>query len=203
MVFSLIAGALSAAVSLAVKAVACAGVAKLLQAVGKALGLIKDEEKPEDLGDKALQAEEQGITPDKFKTYEEYANRIQNFELDPEKSKKYTPEEKMKKTTEVFTKYINEKHPDMLGTIIDLNKLATVEQNKPGYLELDPRAVFIGEALKSDPQLAGDISRYLSGSETDTANISRTIDKMINIEKGVNPSMSDAEAYKVVAGMKD
>ena len=203
MVFGLIVGALSAAASLAVKALACVGVAKLLQAVGKALGLIKEEEKPEDLGDKALQAEEQGITPDKFKTYEEYANRIQNFELDPEKSKKYTPEEKMKKTTEVFTKYINEKHPDMLGTIIDLNKLATVEQNKPGYLESDQRAVFIGEALKNDPQLAGDISRYLSGSETDTTNISNTIDKMMNIEKGANPGMSDAEAYKAVAGLRN
>lgn len=203
MVFGLIVGALSAAASLAVKALACVGVAKLLQAVGKALGLIKEEEKPEDLGDKALQAEEQGITPDKFKTYEEYANRIQNFELDSEKSKKYTPEEKMKKTTEVFTKYINEKHPDMLGTIIDLNKLATVEQNKPGYLESDQRAVFIGEALKNDPQLAGDISRYLSGSETDTTNISNTIDKMMNIEKGANPGMSDAEAYKAVAGLRN
>ena len=67
--FGVIAGLLGAAASLAVKALACVAVAKLVTAIGKALGLVKEDEKPEDLGDKALQAEEQGITPDKFKSY--------------------------------------------------------------------------------------------------------------------------------------
>ena len=197
--FGVILGALSAAVSLAVKAVACVAVAKLVQSIAKALGLVKEDEKPEDLGDKALQAEEQGITPDKFKTYEEYANRIQNFELDPEKSKKYSTEDKMKKSMEVYSKLIAEKYPE---TAVDLDKLAAIEIKNPDYLT-DERIGQISEMVKDDPKLIGYISRYLSGSETDTVNISNTIDKMINIEKGANPGMSDAEAYKAVAGMKN
>ena len=190
---------LSAAVALAIKALVCEAVSKLVRAIGKALGLIKEDEKPEDLGDKALQAEEQGITPDKFKSYEEYANRIQNFELDPEKSKNYSTEDKMKKAMEVYSKLIAEKYPEM---VVDLDKLATLEQKNPGYLT-DARIDQISEMIKDDPKLIGDIGRYLSGSETDTVDISNTIDKMVNIEKGANPGMSDAEAYKAVAGLRD
>ena len=199
MVGPIILDPLSAAVALALKALICEAVKKLVQAIGKALGLIKEDEKLEDLGDKALQAEEQGITPDKFKTYEEYVTRIQNFELDPEKSKKYSTEDKMKKSMEVYSKLIAEKYPE---TAVDLDKLAAIEINNPGYLT-DERIGQISEMVKDDPKLIGDISRYLSGSETDTVNISNTIDKMINIEKGANPGMSDAEAYKAVAGMKN
>ena len=199
MVGPIILDPLSAAVALAVKALICVAVSKLVQAIGKALGLIKEDEKPEDLGDKALQAEEQGITPDKFKTYEEYANRIQNFELDPEKSKKYSTEDKMKKSMEVYSKLIAEKYPE---TAVDLDKLAAIEIKNPDYLT-DERIGQISEMVKDDPKLIGDIVRYLSGSETDTGNISNTIDKMMNVEKGANPGMSDAEAYKAVAGMRN
>ena len=192
-------GIITAVASLAVKALTCVAVSKLVQAIGKALGLIKEDEKLEDLGDKALQAEEQGITPDKFKSYEEYANRIQNFELDPEKSKNYSTEDKMKKSMEVYSKLIAEKYPDM---VVDLDKLAAIEIKNQGYLT-DERIGQISEMLKDDPKLAGDISRYLSGSETDTTNISNTIDKMMNIEKGANPGMSDAEAYKAVARLRN
>ena len=192
-------GIITAVASLAVKALTCVAVSKLVQAIGKALGLIKEDEKPEDLGDKALQAEEQGITPDKFKSYEEYANRIQNFELDPEKSKNYSTEDKMKKSMEVYSKLIAEKYPE---TAVDLDKLAAIEIKNPGYLT-DERIKQISEMVKDDPKLIGDIVRYLSGSETDAVNISNTIDKMINIEKGTDPGMSDAEAYKAVAGMKN
>ena len=199
MVGPIILDPLSAAVALALKALICEAVKKLVQAIGKALGLIKEDEKLEDLGDKALQAEEQGITPDKFKTYEEYVTRIQNFELDPEKSKKYSTEDKMKKSMEVYSKLIAEKYPE---TAVDLDKLAAIEIKNPGYLT-DERIKQISEMLKDDPKLIGDIVRYLSGSETDAVNISNTIDKMINIEKGTDPGMSDAEAYKAVAGMKN
>lgn len=199
MVGPIILDPLSAAVALALKALICEAVKKLVQAIGKALGLIKEDEKLEDLGDKALQAEEQGITPDKFKTYEEYVTRIQNFELDPEKSKKYSTEDKMKKSMEVYSKLIAEKYPE---TAVDLDKLAAIEIKNPGYLT-DERIKQISEMVKDDPKLIGDIVRYLSGSETDAVNISNTIDKMINIEKGTDPGMSDAEAYKAVAGMKN
>ena len=40
----------------------------------KSLGIIEDEENPEELGDKALQAEEDGMGPDSFDSWSEYKN---------------------------------------------------------------------------------------------------------------------------------
>ncbi len=52
------------------------------------LGLIEDED-PEELGEKVLQAEEEGLTPESCENYKEYMDKINNFELDPEKSMEY------------------------------------------------------------------------------------------------------------------
>lgn len=62
------------------------------------LGLFHREYKPEDLGDRALQAyEKDNIKPEDYKgRYDEYIKKIESIELDPEKSKKYSPEEKLK-----------------------------------------------------------------------------------------------------------
>ena len=42
---------------------------------------------PEQLGDKALQADEDGIHPDNYDTFGEYLNAVEEFEIDPDKSK--------------------------------------------------------------------------------------------------------------------
>jgi hypothetical protein len=59
------------------------------------LGLINPKEKPEELGDKVLQAQEAGITPESCKNYKEYAEKINNFKVDPEKSKQYSEIDKL------------------------------------------------------------------------------------------------------------
>ena len=63
-------------------------ISPVLQNVFGALGAIKPDEKFEDLGDRAYQAAEKGINPEKFDSYDEYMQEIRNFELDPEESKK-------------------------------------------------------------------------------------------------------------------
>ena len=132
----LISGIVSFAIS-ATKAIASLGLVveglkalgNVLTVIGKALGLIKPETQVDELGDKALQAEEAGITPDKFETYSAYVRAIDGFQVDPERSKKISLEEKVEKgieltigiakerfpeiSTETFTKFSNniKKHP--------------------------------------------------------------------------------------------
>ena len=76
-------------------------IASVFTEIGKALGLIEEDFDEEEFGDKALQAEEEGSTPDRFESYDEYFEAIKNFELDPEKSEKYTEKEKLDKAVEV------------------------------------------------------------------------------------------------------
>ncbi len=67
----------------------------LIVKVCQVLGLIEADEDPEELGDKVLQAQEEGITPESCENYEEYAKKIRNFKLDPEKSKKHSQVDKL------------------------------------------------------------------------------------------------------------
>ena len=85
-----------AIVTLGLAAEGLTAIGNALTAIGKALGLIRPETQVEDLGDQALQAEEAGITPDAFDAYEDYVKAVESFQLDPEKSKQFTPAEKEK-----------------------------------------------------------------------------------------------------------
>jgi hypothetical protein len=60
----------------------------------KELGLLKENEKPEEIGDRCKQAEEAGIDRTKFNTFEEYEKAIREFKLDPEKSKNISSDDK-------------------------------------------------------------------------------------------------------------
>lgn len=59
------------------------------------LGIFKSGEDVEDMGDRALQAAEQGIKPEKYDTFDEYMAEIRNFQLDPEKSSNHSGAEKI------------------------------------------------------------------------------------------------------------
>ena len=67
---------------------------QVLKAILEKLGIIEPEVKEDELGDKALQAEEAGIKRENFDTYDDFYKEIQNFEVDPNKSKKYSDAEK-------------------------------------------------------------------------------------------------------------
>ena len=84
------------AVALAIQAVAVIG--QILMTVAKALGLIEDDQQSvEDLGDKAIQAADEGIVPENYESYEQYLHDVENFELDLEKSASIKQEEKIAK----------------------------------------------------------------------------------------------------------
>ena len=60
--------------------------AHILSGIFKGLGLLAPEEEITDLGDKAIQAEKQGIKAENYDSYEEYLKAVKSFEIDEEKS---------------------------------------------------------------------------------------------------------------------
>jgi len=87
----------------------------IVVAVGKALGIIPEDEVPEELGDRVIQAEAQGIVPEKFDTYAEYMKKVRELEIDPELSEKSTLEEKRAAFLTVANKGIEEKLDSKIG----------------------------------------------------------------------------------------
>lgn len=63
--------------------------------VCQALGIFREREETEEMGDRFKQGAEAGITLDKFEDFDEYMEAIRNFKLDPEKSKNTSSTEKI------------------------------------------------------------------------------------------------------------
>jgi hypothetical protein len=115
-------------------------VVKLVTMVLEKLGLIDAKDNPEEMGDKMLQAEEQGITPENFDNYDDYYQAIKDFELDPEKSAQLTERQKLDKYSAVGLAHIQDVVGD--GAISFFTEVATklspefrMDSKVQGYLD--------------------------------------------------------------------
>ena len=206
----LIIGALSAIAAAAIsvsKALAVVGLAvQGLKAIGnaitsiaKALGLIKPEKDVEEVGDRALQAEEKGMTPEKYGSYEAWVKAIEedDWGYDPEKNKDMDPEKKIMKGVEVSTAVTVEKFPG-----IPIETFFSIAGKNPEFFTTE-RMGEIGKLAASDKDAFGNLVKYVIGKATDHPTVNAATDALVDIEKAVNPGMSDDVAYDIVAKYKD
>ncbi len=191
-------GAIATAAASVVKGLAVAGlaiqglkaIANALVGLAKALGLIKPETEVEDLGDKAIQS---GYNPEDYDSYAEYVKAVEEFDdLDPEKSKTIPLEEKIKKGMELSAGSTIEKYKDF-----PIQEFCTLVGSNPEYFS-EARIGEISKLMEADSQNIENINNYINGSEKDSAKLQKTVDTLVNVEKTVNPGLSDKEAYKNV-----
>ncbi len=118
-----------------------------------ALSIFHPNENIQDMGDRALQAAEKGITMDKFEDFDDYIDALRKFELNPEASEKYGAAEKLIAGLGVATVGIEDKFNAEPGS---LSNLWLLPATNPEY--------FTAERLKSlleNGGSIGDISAYL------------------------------------------
>ena len=192
--FGFIAGIVSAVSSIvtAIKAIVpvLKAVANVVMNICQTLGLIKPEEKVEDLGDKAIQAEDEGIKPENYANYQDYVKAVQDFQVDPEKSKHITPEEKMAKALEVQANLLVEKAPE-LGVMDYLSLIA----NHTDYFTPD-KTTELGKLLLSESGAVTNVAEVLNGTEKNPDKIGAAYETLAKVEKQVDPTISDNEALK-------
>ena len=190
---STVVGALSS-LGLAIEGLKLVG--NLLMGIAKALGIIKPETEVDELGDKALQAEEEGIRPENFETYEDYVKAIEGFKVDPEKSELYTEEEKINKGIEVTSTLTAEKYPDL-----DVESLAIAIADSPEFFN-GKVVEKLGDMLKNGTDSIDNILRYIDGSEKNIGRIDTAIDDLKNVYKSANPGVSDSLAEDMAIGLR-
>lgn len=120
------------------------------------LAIFRPDENVQDMGERALQAAEQGITLDGFESFDEYMAALRDFELDPELADKYSPAEKLVAGLGVATAGIEDKFNVESGKLNDL-----------WLLPLTNSEYFTPERIKSlleNGKLIGDVSAYLEKS---------------------------------------
>lgn len=168
-------------------------IANLLTSLAKMLGLV-EESNPEQLGDKALQAEEAGITPETCSTYEEYLEKVEKFEIDPIASKKYTEEQKVLKGAELSAGIILESFPE-----IPVQTFVETVDKKPEFFTADwIKACTDTVADSEDLEL---ITGYISETEKNTEKLDSATDMLVKIEKALDSTISDDQAFRnVVSG---
>lgn len=189
--------AIAAAATTVTKALAVVGLAvqglrvigNVLTSLGKALGLIKPETKVEDLGDKAIQSE---YNPENFDSYADYVKAVEAYDLDPEKSKLTTEEEKIKKGMELAAGVTIEKYQDF-----PIEEFCVAVGQNPEFFS-EAKMGEIAKLMEADGQYIPSILNYVNGSEKDSKKIQSAVDTLLGVEKSVNPGISDKEAYRNV-----
>ena len=199
--FSGVIVAVTTAVAGVMKGLAVAGLAlqglKSLAAplleLGKELGLIEPETDVEDLGDKAIQSD---LNPDDFDCYEEYLKAVEDYKLDPEKSKLSTEEKKIQKGIELTVGVMIDKYQEFpMGEFINMigHNQSFFTESKMGELAI---------VIKTDGQSISDILHYVDGTEKNSTKIQGAVDTLLEIEKNTNPGLSDKEAFKNVMELR-
>lgn len=126
---------------------------KFANAFLQGLGILKPDEKTEDLGERALQAAEKGITLEQFDDFDSYMDTLRNFDLDPDKAEKRDHAEKLVAGLGVGTVALEHKFNAAPGS---LDSLWLLPIANPGYFT--PERM---QGIVSTGRLTGDIWAYL------------------------------------------
>lgn len=204
----IILGALAVVTAAAVgviKAVAIVGlaidgirkIADSIMGLGKSLGLINPEVEVDELGDKALQAEEAGIHPGGFPSYAEYFKKVEDYELDPEKSKEFSEEEKMRKGMELSAGIAIEAYEGF-----PMEELCIAVGKNPEFFT-EAKIQEIGKLVCQDGQYVSDIVGYINGTEKNDSKVEAAIQMLTEVEKAADHGKSEKEALQSVLGLRE
>ena len=177
--FGLIVGALSV-VSLAVSVI------DIGISVCKSLGIIKKDMPPEELGDRALQAQEKGVKLEDYAgRYDEYIKDIESLELEPEVSEKFSLEEKNKAAAQVLGAGLVEHYGKESG-VENFIGTELVEANKDFYNPA--RVVSFMNTFKNSGIDMGNINKYFDSKLDSMQEIRYVNAKLVEAEKklGIN-----------------
>ena len=181
--FGLIVGALSV-VSLAVSVI------DIGISVCKSLGIIKKDMPVEELGERALQAQEKGVKLEDYAgRYDEYIKDIESLEL--EASEKFSPAEKNKAAAEVLGAVLVDHYGNESGVE---NFLGTelVEANKDFYNPA--RVISFMDTFKNSGTDMGNINKYFDSKLDSMQEIRYVNAKLVEAEKRLG--FDDEQAKK-------
>lgn len=165
-------------------------------AIGKALGIVDPQMDAEELGTRALQAEEMGITPEQFDSYDEYIKRIQDDDwgFDPEKQR--DPKEALQKATEIVSgaaiENLGEKAGEFIRLAGTMSKFFTPE-----------RIGALTELFVKDKSDVAKVTDYLSGKEMTSEDMRAAYNTLSTAEKATHPAMKDTEINEFVMDLRE
>ena len=165
----------------------------------KELGLIEPNDNVEEIGDKALQAEQDDLHPIKiedFDSHEKYLAAIKEYEVDAEKSALIPKDDKLHKALEI-----------LLGAAIaqygqPMSDFSQIVVSNPDFYSKAGRLDEFASLIRSDPKTFAEIINYMENKNMSTEKNDAAFDKLVEMERKVNPDAPDAEIWTAVSDMK-
>lgn len=150
--------------------------------VSQVMGIFNSHETAENIGDRAIQAADKGLTPDQFENHGEYMSALRDFELDPAKSEKLSDSQKIVSGLAVAGRGLDEKFGSAEGTMGNLWWLAAA---KPDYFAADKLTQF----LKTGQDIMSIVDYFegkLGGGES-----LEVEDKLVELDKKMSPDTEE------------
>ena len=180
-------------------AVECAKiVGNVLTEIAKALGLIKPDENAIELGDKAIQAEAEGIVSEKFETYQEYLQAVRDFEIDPEKSMQISETDKLAKGAELITLCADEKFKGV--NVLGLAILFAIVF--PPAVLTGPAMTALGAIIAKNPAIVAVLIGYLDGTCRNGKDLKVAQDTITEVLRASNLNVPEEELKRQAASYR-
>lgn len=157
----------------------------------QAVGLIRPDEDIKDLGERALQAAEAGITMDDFPDFDSYLQRLRDFPLDPEKARQHSDDLKLTAGLGIASAGLEKKFNAEPGSLGALWLLPIVN---PGYFTPERMQVLL-IAGRLGHSVCSYLENQLSAFEE------KRFEDRLSIDIDGKP-MSDAEKEKLYAALE-
>lgn len=159
--------------------------AKGLTAFGNALGLLETDD-PVEMGIKRIQAENAGIEPDVYDSYDEYLDAVNNFEIDEASAAEIPLEKKLLKGAQHATEAIDRKFPDS-----EILNVAEGIVENPEFYD-DDRFAALAELVSNDPDKIAIIGKLLMG-KLEGDEYYDAIDMIVSAEQTKHPELTIEE----------
>ena len=167
-------------------------VVDILIAIAKALGIIEEEQDKEELGDRVIQGEKQGITREQFDSHEEYMKKLKEIDLDKELSNKLSKKDKLLAAGSVAIMGIQEKTGVEFGSEM---KFMTEIVRKPEFFTKARVHSLINEFARVDGTM-DQISEYFDNKGTlSIADAKKIEDAMMKAEKALDSKVDENSVF--------
>lgn len=159
--------------------------ANIVEAVAEALGL--GGQKIDDIGNRAIQAEDAGYRPEDFNKYEDYVQFIKEFDLDPERSEKIPDEAKLAYGIKVIIEQIDNRFS------VDFADFLPEIWQDPEFFNTERVTALLQSFVKADIAIH-DLSDYLD-SKLNGTKTGLVEDAVLEAEKklAINECKTDGE----------
>ena len=172
-------------------------VVDIIANIAKALAVKNKDENVDELGDRVIQAEENGIKLEDFETHDEYMKAINEFQVDPERSKEIPLEEKRERGVACLLAGIAEK-AGLSETTLSL--VVKGMNNNTGFFKEFQSG--IEKEVIANPRFLSDLGKFLVDDKVDLDTYSRTVETLTKIIKESHPHVSEDSAADEARGLR-